>query len=48
MAEGTDTRKLRMENTIPAYIDWLDRNMWWPQTMKPRIAMAIRQYAMNR
>ena len=41
IADGTATRKLRIENTIPAYIDWPDTNMWWPQTRKPRTAIAM-------
>ena len=31
---GIPTRKLRIEKTIPAYIDWPETNMWWPQTRK--------------
>ena len=41
IAEGTATRKLRIEKTIPAYIDWPETNMWWPQTRNPRTAMPM-------
>ena len=41
MADGTATRKLSSEKMIPAYIDWLLTNMWWPQTRNPRTAMAM-------
>ena len=41
IAEGTATRKLSSEKTMPAYIDWPATNMWCPQTRKPRIAMAM-------
>ena len=48
MAVGMPIRKLMIENTIPAYIDWPLTNMWWPHTRKPRIAIAIIATAMNR
>ena len=37
-----------IEKTIPAYIDWPLTNMWWPQTRKPRTAIAIMAMAMKR
>ena len=47
IAEGIATRKLRIEKTIPAYIDWPATNMWWPQTRKPSTAIARLAKAMN-
>ena len=40
--------KLSSENTMPAYIDWPDTNMWWPHTRKPIAAMPRIAYAMKR
>src|SRR5262245_43831776 len=39
-AEGIATRKLRAEKMSAAYTDSPAMNMWWPQTRKPRTAMA--------
>ena len=47
IADGIATRKLRIEKTIPAYIDWPETNMWWPQTRKPSTAIATLENAMN-
>src|SRR5215472_10390332 len=33
-ADGIATKKLRTENTRPAYSAWPVTNMWWPHTMK--------------
>ena len=41
IADGIATRKLRIEKTIPAYIDCPLTNMWWPQTRKPSTAIAM-------
>ena len=48
IADGTATRKLRIEKTIPAYIDCPETNMWCPHTRKPSTAIAMLEYAMNR
>ena len=47
IADGIATRKLRIEKTMPAYIDWPVTNMWWPQTRKPRTAIAMLANAMK-
>src|SRR3979490_3240385 len=39
-AEGIATRKLRIEKISAAYTDSPAMNMWWPQTRKPRAAIA--------
>ena len=41
IADGIATTKLRIEKTMPAYIDWPLTNMWCPQTRKPRTAIPI-------
>src|SRR4029453_16484200 len=46
-ADGIATSMLRNENTMLAYTDWLLTNMWWPQTKKPRTAMAMLEKAIN-
>ena len=39
MADGMAMMKLRMEKIMPEYTDCPDRNMWWPQTRKPTMAI---------
>ena len=39
-ADGIATEKLRNENTIAAYTEMPETNMWCAQTMKPNTAMA--------
>src|SRR5215471_3267334 len=46
-ADGIATKKLRIENTIPAYVDCPATNRWWPQTRKPMIAIARLENATN-
>jgi hypothetical protein len=41
IADGIATRKLSIEKTIPAYIDWPETNMWCPHTRNPRTAMPM-------
>jgi hypothetical protein len=47
-ADGTATRKDRIEKTSAAYGDWPLTNMWWPHTKKPRTAIAKLENATNR
>src|SRR5436305_1894902 len=46
-ADGMATRKLRMEKIIAEYTDSPATNMWWPQTRKPRTAIARLAKATN-
>ena len=39
-ADGMATEKLRNENTIAAYTEMPDTNMWCAHTMKPKTAIA--------
>ena len=32
---------------MPAYTDWLLTNKWWPQTRKPKTAMAMLEKAIK-
>ena len=50
IAEGTATKKLFTEKTIPAYMDWLDTKRWCPQTRNPSTAIPIQlpQVQVNR
>src|SRR3954454_17893019 len=45
IADGTATRKLRMENAILVYILSPVTNIWCPQTTKLRTAIAILENA---
>ena len=47
IADGTATTIVRNENTIPAYIDWPETNMWCPQTRNPNTAIAMDEKAIN-
>ena len=47
MADGIATDIVSRENTPPVIGDMPLVNMWWPQTMKPNMAIATELKAMN-
>src|SRR5437660_906558 len=46
-ADGTATRKLSNEKTVPAYRLWPETKRWCPQTRNPTIAIARLETATN-
>ena len=48
IAEGIDTLKVIAENMMFIRGDWPEVNMWWPQTMKPKMVIATELKAMKR
>ena len=47
IADGIATLKVRAEKIMFPRLDWPLVNMWWPQTRKPKAAIAIDERAMK-
>ena len=48
IADGTAMTIVEIMNVVPRYGFMPLWNMWWPQTMKPRPAMPMIEYAIAR